>query len=62
MTQKIALISSLKFRPAHLSHLIASYRQFEDLGYQSILFIHPDFIPFLPIGIHYCTSLNKNIS
>ena len=47
MTQKIALISSLKFRPAHLSHLIASYRQFEDLGYQSILFIHPDFIPLI---------------
>lgn len=62
MTQKIALISSLKFRPAHLSHLIASYKQFEDLGYKAILFIHPDFIPFLPIGIHYCTSLNKKVS
>lgn len=62
MSQKIALISSLKFRPAHISHLIASYKQFEDLGYKSMLFIHPDFIPFLPIDIHYCTSLDKELS
>lgn len=62
MARKTALISSLNFRPAHVSHLIASYKQFEDLGYESMLYVHPDFIPFLPINVRYCTSLNKKAS
>ncbi len=56
---KNALIISLNFRVAHISHLIASYRQFEELGYNSILYIHPNLIPFLPSEITNITNLNQ---
>ncbi len=51
------LIVSLKFRAAHVSHLIASYKQMNDIGYEPILFIHKDFIPFLPQETKYITDL-----
>ena len=49
-----ALVISLNFNPGHVSHLIASYRQLEELGYESQLFVDAAFIPFLPKNCRYC--------
>lgn len=43
-----ALIISLNFNPGHVSHLMASYRQCEELGYESVYYINHEFIHFLP--------------
>ncbi|MDD2476535.1 MAG: hypothetical protein PHI32_11555 [Dysgonamonadaceae bacterium] len=45
---KKALIISLKFNPGHVSHLVASYKQCEDLGYESYYFVNERFSDFLP--------------
>ena len=47
---KTALIISLNFHPGHVSHMVASYKQCEELGYQSIYFVDPQFENFLPKG------------
>lgn len=39
----LTLSVSLNFNPGHFSHLAASYKMFEDLGFESILFISPLF-------------------
>lgn len=44
---KKALIVSFKFHPGHISHLIASYKQFEDLGYESWFLINKKSVVFL---------------
>ena len=61
MSREKILVVSLNFRPAHVSHLIASYKQYEELGYNPILYIHPGFIPFLPSGVKYCLSLDNGV-
>jgi hypothetical protein len=43
-----ALIISLNFNPGHASHLVASYRQCEELGYESVFYIDGAFKSFLP--------------
>lgn len=53
-----ALIVSLNFRAAHVSHLVASYKQMAELGYRPKLWIAPEFIPFLPEGISYVTDIS----
>ena len=45
---KKALIVSLKFNPGHVSHMIASYKQCEELGYESTYYIALEFVNFLP--------------
>lgn len=45
---RTALIVSLNFNPGHVSHLRASYHQFEDLGYESWYYVNKDFKDFLP--------------
>ena len=57
---KKALIISLNFRAAHVSHLVASYQQLKELGYEPYCYVHPDFIRFLPLNINFITTL-KNI-
>lgn len=47
---RTALIISLNFNPGHVSHLRASYRQFEELGYESWYYVNKDFRNFLPKG------------
>lgn len=42
------LIISLNFHPGHVSHMVASYKQCEELGYKSIYYVHPAFISYLP--------------
>ena len=50
MTPKMsaALISSFHFNPGHVSHLIASYKQCQDLGYDPYYYVGKEFVPFLP--------------
>ena len=43
-----ALIISLNFNPGHVSHLVASYRQCEELGYESVYCIDATFKSFIP--------------
>lgn len=43
-----ALIISLNFNPGHVSHMVASYKQCEELNYESVYFVNPAFVPFLP--------------
>lgn len=56
---KNALIVSLNFRVAHVSHLVASYRQFEEIGFRSCLYINPQLAPFLPEDVRYITDLSQ---
>lgn len=44
---KKAIIVSLKFHPGHISHLIASYKQFRELGYDTYFFVHAEFAKYL---------------
>lgn len=45
---KTALIISLRFHPGHVSHMVASYMQCEELGYESIYYVVPGFTTYLP--------------
>ena len=45
-----ALIISLNFNPGHVSHMVASYKQCEELGYKSVYYVDSAFCPFLPKG------------
>lgn len=47
MNVKIALIVSLNFNPGHVSHMLASYRQLEELGYESVYYVDEAFVPYL---------------
>ena len=48
-----AYVISLNFNPGHVSHMIASYRQLEELGYESWMYIDYQFVDFIPQGIRY---------
>jgi len=50
---KTALIISLNFNPGHVSNLVASCRQCEELGYEAIYYIHPSFVGMLPSASRY---------
>ena len=45
---KKAIIVSLKFHPGHVSHLVASYKQCEELGYEPYFYVNEGFKSFLP--------------
>ena len=51
-----ALVISLNFHPGHISHMVASYFQFEELGYESVYYVDERFVQYLPkdsrISIH----------
>ncbi len=47
---KKALIVSLKFNPGHVSHLVASYKQCEELEYESTYYVAREFDAYLPDG------------
>lgn len=51
-----AIIVSLNFNPGHVSHLIASYKQMEELGYSSVYYVNPLFAEFLPDNVSIITS------
>lgn len=54
--QGVALIVSLNFNPGHASHLVASYRQMEELGYESVCYVDYRFRGFLPDSIRIVDS------
>ncbi len=43
-----AVVVSLNFHPGHVSHMVASYKQLEELGYESTYHVSKGFIPYLP--------------
>ncbi len=43
-----AFIISLNFHPGHVSHLVASYKQCEELGYEAVYYVNSQFKEFLP--------------
>lgn len=43
-----AIVVSLKFNPGHVSHMIASYKQLNELGYETFFYISKKFLEFLP--------------
>ena len=45
---RCALIISLNFNPGHVSHMVASYKQCEELGYTSYYYVTKEFVDFLP--------------
>lgn len=45
---KTALIISLNFHPGHVSHMVASYKQCEELGYKASYFVNLKFEKYLP--------------
>lgn len=47
---KQALVISLKFHPGHISHLVACYKQCEELGYEAYYYVNEGFVGYLPAG------------
>lgn len=43
-----ALIISLNFHPGHVSHMVASYKQCEELGFESEYYVNQQFTKYLP--------------
>lgn len=54
-----ALIISLNFHPGHVSHMVASYKQCEELGYESTFFVADGFYDFLPKDCRIVTNVEK---
>ena len=48
--KEVAFIISLNFNPGHVSHMMASYKQCEELGYISYYYVVKEFMNFLPKG------------
>lgn len=60
MSKKMkALIISLNFNPGHVSHMVASYKQCEELGYEATYYVNSEFTAFLPSGSQVLTSDEK---
>ncbi len=57
---KSALVISLNFHPGHVSHMVASYRQMEELGYESIYCVADGFVNYLPKDSRICVY-GKNV-
>ncbi len=45
---KTAIIVSLNFNPGHVSHMVANYKQCEELGFDSYYYVVRQFVEFLP--------------
>ena len=43
-----AIVVSLNFHPGHVSHMVASYKQLEELGFESEYCVSEGFLPYLP--------------
>ena len=54
-----ALIISLNFHPGHVSHMVASYMQCEELGYESTYYVARGFCDFLPKDSRIVTNEEK---
>lgn len=56
-----AIIVSLNFNPGHISHLIAYYKQMEELGFTSLCYVNRRFLEFLPENVNALSSDSKVI-
>lgn len=54
-----ALIVSQNFNPGHCSHIVASYKQMRELGYESVCYVHTRFLNFLPNDIKIIQTSEK---
>lgn len=54
LSVKRVLIISMNFHPGHVSHMVASYKQMEELGYESIYYVSDSFVSYLPAGSRIC--------
>lgn len=62
---KKAIIVSLKFHPGHVSHLVASYKQCQELGYEAYYYVNEGFVKYLPVGSNiwvYGKDKPKNVA
>ena len=57
-----ALVVSLNFHPGHVSHMVASYKQMEELGYESVYYVSENFVPYLPAGSRICVHGKDTLS
>ena len=56
-----AIVVSLKFNPGHVSHMIASFKQLNELGYDTYFYINEKFVDFLPNDLlKYVKIYGKN--
>ena len=56
-----ALIVSLNFHPGHVSHMVASYRQMEELGYESVYCVAEGFVKYLPKDSRICVYEKEDL-
>lgn len=54
--KKKVLVISLNFRVAHISHLIANYKQMQELGYDVTCLVHPEALAYMPKNIKCITD------
>lgn len=54
-----ALIISLNFHPGHVSHMVASYKQCEEIGYESIYYVNPAFVHYLPKNSNVVSAVSS---
>ena len=59
---KNALVISLNFNPGHVSHLVASYKQCEEIGYSSTYLVANEFVDFLPQNCRMTTLENSELN
>lgn len=57
-----ALVISLNFHPGHVSHMVASYRQMEELGYESVFCVAEGFVNYLPKSSRICVYGKDELS
>lgn len=53
-----AAIISLNFHPGHISHAIASYKQCKELGYETCLYMNPQFKSYIKDDLRFIGSDN----
>lgn len=49
-----AVVVSLNYNPGHVSHLVASYKQLEELGFEPTYCVSEEFLPYLPENSRAC--------
>lgn len=58
---KKALIISLSPNIGHLSHVVAYYKLFEEIGFKSVAYVLPSSVSFLPTGLDVITEVDNYI-
>lgn len=56
---KKALVISLSPNIGHLSHVVAYYKLFEEIGFKSVAYVLPSAVRFLPAGLDVTTEVEN---